>query len=623
MPAILPAQLDDTVTASRTSTSLGHPPGVWIAWGPCLGLVLQAAAAGASPPLSPPQELAEFHPAATPPQAASRLASDRRREWVGNLSCGTVSCHGSPLARPEEARRTEGAARIWFGETTLILARHRRDPKAPSTQHGPGDPHAHAWRRLLEPRYQAMLRAASGRADGSFDPAIARRCASCHDPLGLAVGTGQAMQTADGEVLPPITRGIGCETCHGPAQRWLALHYQEGIEPSVLRAAGMIDTKDLLVRARLCSTCHVGSPEHDLDHDLLAAGHPPLRFELAAYQAMIREPHWDEASRRMLEPSYEVQLWAVGRLAAAEASLKLLAHRARRSIDKKVFYLQDAPFTTEVGRPDREPMSAPPWPSWAEHNCLACHLPLRPNKSTPQNWEITDNQKIIPVRGVIAQRWNRALVAALLAELRLADAAAASRYAEAEQRLIESLERDAIPDPAMVARNAEECLVALQNAIVSLADWRQTKVGTSPSPQMVLKVVERSLADRAGRPQAREARAFGVGDLAAEWEHACHCLLALAAVRRSLADARQLPSPAAGEEKHEAAAWRQLAAALRFKDPPEPWPEVLGSRGAEATPASALQPIEAWWDRIDTLHRQLRAIAASRGEAAFGQEPVP
>ena len=81
---------------------------------------------------------------------------------------------------------------------------------------------------------------------------------------------------------------IGCETCHGGARRWLSEHYQHDVGRDELASLGMIDTKNLLVRARVCAACHVGSAENDMNHDMIAAGHPPLHFELASYEALIK-----------------------------------------------------------------------------------------------------------------------------------------------------------------------------------------------------------------------------------------------------------------------------------------------------------------------------------------------
>ena len=45
----------------------------------------------------------------------------------------------------------------------------------------------------------------------------------------------------------------------------------------------MIDTKDLAVRAKTCLGCHLGRGEQVVDHEMIAAGHPDLAFELDTF----------------------------------------------------------------------------------------------------------------------------------------------------------------------------------------------------------------------------------------------------------------------------------------------------------------------------------------------------
>jgi hypothetical protein len=65
--------------------------------------------------------------------------------------------------------------------------------------------------------------------------------------------------------------------------------------------------------------CHVGSAEADVNHDLIAADHPPLGFEMAAYQAIMPR-HWTGRDN-------PAKLWAVGQAVAAEAAADLLVER--------------------------------------------------------------------------------------------------------------------------------------------------------------------------------------------------------------------------------------------------------------------------------------------------------
>src|SRR5207248_11256902 len=133
-------------------------------------------------------------------------------------------------------------------------------------------------------------------------------------------------------------------------------------------------------RPRLCSACHIGSAEQDMNHDMIAAGHPPLRFELAAYEALLQPKHWNDGLRRLAEPDYEVQLWAAGRMAAAEATLALTESRAKRAS-------ADAP-----------------WPELAEYNCFACHQSLRPEAGKLTDAASLDRPRSVP----LWQTWNLA-----------------------------------------------------------------------------------------------------------------------------------------------------------------------------------------------------------------------
>jgi hypothetical protein len=146
------------------------------------------------------------------------------------------------------------------------------------------------------------------------------------------------------------TDGIGCESCHGPAQEWLGLHYARdwsGKSAAEKRALGFRPLKSLGDRATLCVSCHVGESDKQVNHDLIAAGHPRLNFEFGAFQANMPK-HWREEGENA-QPDFEARAWAVGQVASAQKALALLEHRARMK----------------------------PWPEFAEYDCFACHHDLR------------------------------------------------------------------------------------------------------------------------------------------------------------------------------------------------------------------------------------------------------
>ena len=179
-----------------------------------------------------------------------------------------------------------------------------------------------------------------------------RLCLDCHVHPGLE----SARQRSGGF---PKQDGVSCETCHGPAEKWLTRHARP--EWKTLKTAdkerlGMRDTQSILGRARLCVDCHVGKPGSDVNHDLIAAGHPRLNFEFGAYHANMPH-HWSDARDKDAKyggdagPDFEARAWAIGQAVTAQAALKLLAHRAEKE--------------------------SLPWPEFAEYDCFACHHNLQ------------------------------------------------------------------------------------------------------------------------------------------------------------------------------------------------------------------------------------------------------
>ena len=260
-----------------------------------LGYLVLGWAAGpaAAPPLAPlPRQIPqEFR---TPPR------------YVGAASCAAMACHG-------------GIPPIGQSEYTVWIQRDR---------------HARAYSALYD---DLATRIAENL--GIERPEQDRRCLVCHSTaIDLVHGPKFAIED-----------GVSCEACHGPAERWLAPHSRpEWKQLSVSDKAasfGMTHTKDLWTRAEICVRCHVGAPGQDVNHDLIAAGHPALLFELDASTANM-PPHWKEPAGDL--PATAAETWAIGQAVSLKASLALLAGRARSG----------------------------PWPEFAEFDCGACHHAL-------------------------------------------------------------------------------------------------------------------------------------------------------------------------------------------------------------------------------------------------------
>jgi hypothetical protein len=363
-----------------------------------------------------------------------------------------------------------------------------------------------------------------------------------------------------------VAQGIGCETCHGGARQWLTLHYQSGVSRGELLQLGMVDTKDLLVRAKLCASCHIGSADQDMNHDMIAAGHPPLRFEQASYEALLGRKHWDDTPARAANPNYEVQLWAAGRRAAAFAALDLLEARSKGTGD---------------GGQGTGSCREKPWPAFAESNCLACHQPLRRNlaETAPQ---FTVERHL---RAPAWQTWNTALVEATFlprsttaAELPPPDGS----WPTAIQKLRLVMEQTAEPDRQQVAR------------MVSVA--KRAFVGQTADDLSVLTAS--SLLEK-------------IGDLDRDvtWDEMCQYLAALAAARRALGDQGKLGAADGGG--------RESIAVDVVHD---------GRRLPQSTPDPLLSQIQ---QRIDRVAAGLRFVAPNRewpvlysGDSSFSTAEV-
>lgn len=183
--------------------------------------------------------------------------------------------------------------------------------------------------RLREPPHQAEI------------------CLNCHitNPTSDELVEGNQWTPAD---------GIGCESCHGAAERWLVAHKLpswQSMSPTEKSSLGFVNTDNLAERTRKCVECHVGSEGKDVNHDLIAAGHPRLYFEMSTYQAKMPR-HWSREKDLYLNSSEtEARLWMVGQFVSSEAAIDLL--RIRASDDEK------------------------PWPELAEYGCFSCHHDLK------------------------------------------------------------------------------------------------------------------------------------------------------------------------------------------------------------------------------------------------------
>ena len=268
------------------------------------------------------------------------FAARQPQQFLGARSCAASACHGGidPDPRFPLSRRNEYV--YWLDN----------------------DPHARGYQTLQNDLSKAILASLAHSTDD--EAARAKRlanCFACHNPQPARSQQAATFFERD---------AISCEICHGPAEQWIGPHVTESWPhlkgTGDAARLGFINTEDLTTRAKTCAACHVGSPGREVNHDLIAAGHPALKFELTAYYAMLPK-HWRDADERKSNRQLEIALWQAGQVACGEAALELLASRAARAADE---------------HPDAV------WPEFAEYDCYACHHDLvhpswRQTVSTP------------------------------------------------------------------------------------------------------------------------------------------------------------------------------------------------------------------------------------------------
>lgn len=136
------------------------------------------------------------------------------------------------------------------------------------------DPHGRADSILGAQRSKRI-----GEALGIADTTKSAQCTVCHSPMQSA-----APERLVHDLKP--NRGVSCEACHGPAEKWLRFHTRPDVSHAQRVAAGMRDLENPAQRANTCAGCHLHLPS-----GLQAAGHSELRFELARQLAEL-PPHW-------------------------------------------------------------------------------------------------------------------------------------------------------------------------------------------------------------------------------------------------------------------------------------------------------------------------------------------
>lgn len=222
------------------------------------------------------------------PAHAGTLPQHDGLDHLGPATCASTVCHGRVL----EAQ-----------QSNVLLNEYRTWSKH--------DRHANAYLTLLNDESRAIARKL-----GLKNAHEADICLDCHADNVAADDRGLRFHIDD---------GVGCEACHGGAERWLTSHATEGATHQQNIDAGLYPTDDLRARGELCLSCHLGTSGKFATHRIMGAGHPRLAFEMDTFT--LREPeHYrvDEDFRQRKAGESATRRWATGALVTARRYAELL-----------------------------------------------------------------------------------------------------------------------------------------------------------------------------------------------------------------------------------------------------------------------------------------------------------
>src|SRR5216683_43842 len=320
-------------------------------------------------------------------------------KYTGPGSCSSTSCHGSVKPRADN--------RIFQNEYSIWVVK---------------DKHAKAYEPLT-----GQVGERIGRILGVGKSEQAAKCLACH---ALDVPANSRAKTFE------LNEGVACESCHGPASAWLGPHTTRGWTHEQSVAAGMYDTRNLVRRTEKCLSCHLGTQEKFVDHEMIAAGHPDLYFELDSFSAVMPR-HWKTPRESAPGISAEndawagVREWGTGQAVQLRASMERVAWRAKGKT----------------------------WPEYSELQCFACHHSLT---APEQSWR---QERGYPGRRPGDPPWNGSRYAVFRELAHQVDNEVASRLDDQVSQLAKSLSR-LNPDRDTVAA-ASGSAAALSNQLVA------------------------------------------------------------------------------------------------------------------------------------------------------------
>lgn len=409
--------------------------------------------------------------------AGAGTSNSMSTKFVGTNAC--VHCHKSGHANPQHAVAGKEYS-IWANS----------------------DPHSRAYSVLFDQKSVDISR----NLRLQVPPHENDLCLNCHSTNvpSTQLVTGNQHSLAD---------GVGCESCHGGAGQWLVPHKLpewQYFSPAQKEALGFIETDNLATRARVCAECHVGSPGRDVNHDLIAAGHPRLYFELSAYQSKM-PGHWSRSGEILRHSSTaEARLWLIGQFVNAAASLEVLQQRAENRVA--------------------------PWPEFAEYGCSSCHGDLA-SKNRSSAASVFRGTRATSQWGT----WHYSMLGELITATENIDSAG---WASDLEQLRHAM-TDPVPDRETVAKVSS----AIRSELIAIAD----QLAFSELPESDVN----NLAMRVFGAEFRQNELT--------WDSLTQRYLAAVALRQSIIDSRIMGGQDPGREWDDSGQFlAEIRESLRF-----------------------------------------------------------
>ena len=336
---------------------------------------------------------------------AQPLPYQSAHQTLGTVTCASSLCHGS--------------VKLWKDSTVLqneFLTWSRTDK------------HARAYNILLNERSKRIA-ANLGLKQPAHEAKI---CLDCHAHVVPEDRRGERFK---------ITDGVTCESCHGPAQKWVKTHVEPDNGAVAQHAKniedGMYPTADAVSRAKLCMSCHYGNQDKLVTHRIMGAGHPRMSFELDTFTE-IAPKHFivdkDYSERKKVWDG--AKTWAIGQALAVSETMTILADPKRG---------RDGVF-----------------PELVLFDCHACHHRMSENRWKPKT---AFGPSISP--GLV--RLNDSSMLMLRAITRAIDPQLGDRVAAQTQKLHRAIagEGDAFVEAAALKKLAQETVPVMSNATFS------------------------------------------------------------------------------------------------------------------------------------------------------------